>query len=354
MSADSRERWLIRTLFVLPLLSACIAYLWMIRMYGQVNLWSVLVHESGKYTLAQTIFFTSHFCREWPVKLVYLLIGWTLFRAYNPPAALAPGQASRARTLGFVSLAATVLLLVTTFVSGVSKTGLHDALFDLTQFHSNDTAPALWGSHWRFHFLSGIAFCGGAGFLSLISASAPFDPSLPTGGRAVPILAGLLAGARRRGVLWPALALFLGATIFFLPGLDSFRDGRYLGHQFREATGADLPIALPLMIGTFLFWRRRFRPPTSPTPVGDETPSWRPLAGWLLLAGVPVVLNALLLLTVDIGSQVERLPGAKQWSLPDLYAAHVFEHSLDYLFYVVAGSALILLSSARASTRRQA
>jgi hypothetical protein len=330
---------LLSLLPVLPLAACAWAYAWMAHMYGTWDLRGLIVHESGKYTLLQTIFFTNHFCREWPVKLVYILAAAAIFRAGVPVAPLSDADRARARRAGLAALAGAIVLVTGAFLHAVLRSDASTAALDLFQFHSNDTAPASWGAHWRFHFLSGLAFLGGAGFLTTLAGFATGGPSgsSPAAAR-----------ERRRGLV-RALLIFAAATLVFVPSLEPFLDPRFLGHQFREATGTDLPIALPLLMTAFLwsdrFLRRRLTSPAAAVDSrGEDRVPWRRLAGWTLAAAVPVALNAALLLR-GAGVSGNRPPGAAGWSIVDLYAAHVYEHSLDYLFYLLAGTAVLLLAA---------
>ncbi len=310
-------------LLLLPCLALAGAYLWMVRMYGRWDLWGVIVHESGLYTLGQTIFFISHFCREWPVKLVYLAAGLCLFRSAHPVPALDARRRARLGRAGWACVGLAAVLCIAAFGHAASRTGATEALRDLLQFRSNDTAPEAWGAHWRFHFLSGIAFIAGCG---LIAAA--------TGRR---ISAGA-AGA--------AAALYAAVTVVALPGLEPFTDPRFLGHQFREATGTDLPVALPLLLGLWLVMQAGLAAGRAGSdPQGGSDPLIRRCLPWAVACAAPVALLALLLLSGhDVGAN--RPPGAVGWSLPDLYAAHTYEHSLDYLFYGLAGAGAFLLSAA--------
>ena len=108
-----------------------------------------------------------------------------------------------------------------------------------------------------------------------------------------------------------------------------------------------------LLITLLLFWDRRLR---ANQPVTGEPPApgrirRASLLAWAAATIGPVVLIVALLLGGP-GVSGNRPPGAAGWSVIDLYAAHVYEHSLDYLFYLLAGSAVILLAASVRGRRR--
>ena len=257
---------------------------------------------------------------------------WPLFRVWRPAATPSPRHGRLCWWLGLGFLAATGLLLGWSFADAAGRTSWTTAFLDLTQFHTNDAAPESWGSHWRFHLGSGVAFCAAGALVSILFARA-----------AAPAHE---ASAGPRSAALRAAGLFLAATVISLPRLDFLMDPRFVGHQFREATGIDLPVAVPLLMAALLFWDRWSREGRTLAPMPAKS-LVRPMILATLLAGLPVVVLGARLLSVNVAAQMARLPGAVHWSPPDLYAWHVFEHTLDYAFLALAGSAAVLLSAGR-------
>jgi len=61
-----------------PALVWTISYVLLAREFGRWNLLKVKIHESGHYTLAETLFYYSHFLRELPIDtLLACAVLWT-------------------------------------------------------------------------------------------------------------------------------------------------------------------------------------------------------------------------------------------------------------------------------------
>jgi len=59
--------------FGIPVLILAASFFWLALDHGTARLWGVLVHESGRYTLGETILYFSHFLREVPTAIAYVL-----------------------------------------------------------------------------------------------------------------------------------------------------------------------------------------------------------------------------------------------------------------------------------------
>lgn len=275
-----------------------IAYFWMALDRGAPDLSGVIVHESGKYTLAGTIFYFSHFLREIPTD-----VAMALFLAAGRPGTAPLGNRSVRFGLLFCALALCLVALLQT----AAVAGMRSAMLDLLQFRTRDDLVE-YGSHWRYHWLSTIWF-----------------------GVAVSHLAAIISGGRsdnagnRIKKYAPWLYLLLLSGIFGISG-RIFLDVRYAGHQAREIMTHGL---ITLMIGLALImvprssggitsWKAIFY-------AADRTSRLR----MALVAGVPLYL-AVIALSGDVMSE-----GQSKLGPSAMIGAHFFEHVLDYLLVIL-------------------
>lgn len=175
--------------------------------FGTAWPWSVVVHEDGRHTLFETVFYFEHALGELPldILLAAAVAGSVLWFGGSPAPPRMAWQA------GIGCLAVDGIIGAGAWMSA----GRDLALDNLLQYHTRDGAPLLFGSHWRYHLLSQVAL------MSLAF--------VPAGLVAVP---GAKAGARR--CLLGAWAAFAVLTLVFGVSTESFTDPRYLGHQARE------------------------------------------------------------------------------------------------------------------------
>lgn len=304
-----------RLFFVIPALVLAASYLWLALDRGTPLLWSVIVHESGRYTLGQTIFYLSHFLREVPVLIAYVLFLLAVSGA-RPPENVSGARAA-------LLAAAIIVLLGAALVGTVRTHGLNSALLDLLQYRTRDDLAG-YGTHWRYHWLSTLWF-GAA------TATAPV----------------VLQRITHRTLLLPhsgwtrgAWAYFLVLTMVFGLSSDVFVDMRYAGHQAREIMTHG-PVTLLLGLGLLLPESRR----TSGRHV-DAASSRIHLGLGVLVLVVPAYL-ALVTLTGDAMSQ-----GQTEHGLGAMVAGHYFEHSLDYLLVVLLVSGGMSLNRPRPHGRK--
>jgi hypothetical protein len=260
------------------------------------------VHEDGRHALAGTVLYWRHFLREVPVAALYAVMAAGACAAYGPH----PGRPRRA-ALSWCMVAA-ALLVALAAAGAVQAAGVRTALWDLLQAYVRDDGWA-YGSHWRVHALSTLAF-----LLAALAGAALL-------GRAVD---GAFARPRRRPRrrwLGGSLAAFAVLSLLWLPTPEPVVDPRAIGHQAREAV-THLLITLPLALGVWLLVHRDGGVPAA----GLQRPPAEIVAAGLAAAAVVSGLGVAALATR--AAQVAR-PGA---ALSSLVAAHAFEHTLDYIF----------------------
>lgn len=300
-----------------------LAWIWLALDHGTVRLWNVVVHESGDHTLGDTVLHFGHFLREVPMLIAIALFVIAAFGAPRPGGSGSQGE-RRMLAIGASAVGtAAVLVGLALFVVARNR-GFDDALRDLVQFRTRDDLAA-YGSHWRFHLLSTI-WLGVTASLAVRAwarrAGGP-APADPQGSRALRIAA------------W---AWFIGLTVIFVPTAEPFVDPRFIGHQAREILTHGL-VTLPLALGTFsIVWRDER--PDRPTPATTAIPLVAVAVFVLIplyLAVATVIMDSMSTAQADLG-------------LSAMVAAHFLEHTLDYLFVVLAcvgGAGLVGRWSAR-------
>jgi hypothetical protein len=293
-------------LWGIPSVAVVGSYLWLAWDHGTSWLWGVRVHESGAYSLGQTVLYFRHFLREVPVDVAYaLFLVAAAGRPSDPEAPVDVPPKGTRRPLLPVVLAAGLLVVAVT--AAVQEAGLGSALLDLGQFRTRDDLVA-YGSHWRFHWLSTIWFG--------LAVSALADPVLGPG-----------RGARRPRrttwfVAWGYVALL---TLVFGVSPEIFTDVRYAGHQAREIATHG---AVTLFVGFGILrvldgGAGRARP--QQTASGADGHERHQLLAAALLALIPAYL-AVVMLRADVMEVAQSEQG-----LSAMVAGHLFEHSLDYV-----------------------
>lgn len=285
-----------------PLAVFVLSYLWLAADHGTLGLWNVIVHESGRYTLRDTTLYFSHFLREIPVAIAYVLF----LLGAGGGTGIAPSRSAAwpGRRMIWLGLLGAALLVIVSLFLAARSTGWPTALMDFAQLHTRDGVAA-YGSHWRYHWLSTVWFGAAAGL--------------------APFVLGRLAG---RAVLRPSRGWTLGAwgfvlalTLVFGLSAEVFADVRYAGHQAREILTHGL-VTLPLGLGLLLLLREGERG-------GGAHARW---VLWLyatLAVVIPVFLAA-----VALGGDV-MAEGQSEHGLAAMVAAHTFEHTLDLLLIVL-------------------
>ena len=289
------------------------AYLWLAADHGTPALGAVVVHEGGRHTLSETIFYWRHLLRELPLVGVYAVASLAAVGAYGPVRTGAPSRGWRAAALGGAAL-----LVAVAWAATIRSLGPDVAWHELRQSYLDEGGGLRPGAHWRFHLLATVAYVAAAVVLAAVLRRA-FD-----GGWRAPTRA---ARVRTAGAL--ALAVLLPTGLWGLTA-DPFVDARYLGHQAREAA-THLVVTLPLSFAVLSAvggWRaapataeRRARPPSDVAIAGGVT---------------AVALAHLGLGSVVTGAAQAARPGVP---LSSLVGAHYWEHSLDYVLVMLLATA---------------
>jgi hypothetical protein len=278
-------------------------------------LWNVVVHEGGRYTLAQTVLYFSHFLREIPTAIALSLFVLAAYGPSRTAAARASGRMTKVRGGFFV--AAAIVMIAVALLMAASQQSKAEALRNLLQFRTRDDLID-YGSHWRFHWLStlwfGVATVVVARWGGVLGSPAPRSRRF------------------RRGLRRAAWLYFIGLTLIFGLSDDVLFDPRYIGHQAREILTLTL-VTLPIALGSIAVagrYRGQVRGRVRVGALGVLE-----IATLLL---IPFYLARAVLFD-DVLSA-----GQTDQGLAAMLAAHFFEHVLDYAFVtlLVCGLALVL------------
>lgn len=321
----ARPRRVALTLAALPLGVLVAMYAWLAIAHRALNLFPVIVHESGRYTLLQTIFYVSHFLREIPVDVVIALSAASAALSLWSPA---PRSAADRLRLAALCGGLALVVAAASFAAAAVADGAASARLDLLQYRTRDDESAP-GSHWNYHLLSSLWFLLGAlPVLRLTMATLGLGASAPA------------ARVRARVVSWGyALLLSLAFGVSSL----AWTSGRYAGHQARELL-THVPVTLLLtaaaliaVVGPAAFER-------DGRSLGTRLAAAvrRDLASWIAILAIAVFLA---IRTLGGGGLEE---GQSGQGVAGMVAAHFFEHVLDYVFTpAVAVTAALLLTGSR-------
>ncbi len=331
------KSYFVKTIFIVPPILLIGAYVKMAFFYQTPWLFNTIVHENGKYTLFETIFYFSHFNWEMLGKAVYSLLLVGVFYFYGNRQTGGGNRTAVPQSRIWIGGLLVFIIFALTIVMTIRKIGLNETMYGFLQFRTSEIKPLLFGSHWRNHFLSNIVLFSASAFLVLLYRVT---------------CCGGWVKRRFMYLFYVSWGIFILLTIFFGFTDDSFKTPSYLGHQLREIFGTDLSITMLLAISVLIRLERKYDKGNT---TADNEPiqcnSAPHLLGWI----IPVVLISAFIvfsvLSLDISREMSKLPGAKKWSALDIFAWHFYEHSLDYAFVVSLVYFLYLLTLRIESTK---
>jgi hypothetical protein len=275
-------------IFAIPAIVWLVSYLLLAREFRTWNLLAVRIHESGKYTLAETVLYYDHFLRELPIDT---LLACAILWSYSVAGFLVRENVSDARIprlfLG--------IFLIIVFYGSVASIGLRSTLADLIQARETDTRLG-WGTHWQMHFLSTA--------ILLILLMLPGMTMANTFALEVQALV--------------LIAAFLGLSIVFRCGYSAILHPRWILHGAREVFTYFLIIALPAflpLLETHMFGKSR-------------------LTAVSLVALGLLACSALYFLYVFQTHNLDEEASSKR-GIVYLLSSHFFEHALDFIYILL-------------------
>ena len=295
-----------RLFFYIPFTILAAAFLAICIHFRSAWPWHVPLHEDGQRTFFETVLYFEHALGELPLEVLLsaALAGWILW-LYGSPAA----KSGSMWNIGIIAIA----LDITIFAGALTHVGARVAMSNLLQYHTRDTEPMIFGSHWQYHLLAQLA-------LMLLPAF-----YVAQVGNLRPI-------ANRPVILISAFVSFAILTIIFGVSAAPFTDARFLGHQARELFTHAL-ITVPLALGCCLLIPCKETEPTSKRSI------W-PIAAMAACILLAVYLGAGVLLT-----RSQHLAQSNDWI--KVICGHVFEHTISYLVVTIHSVFFYLLGARR-------
>ena len=305
--------WEERVFLGVPVIVLTLAYAGIAASVGAVWPGAALVHESGRRTLVQTVFWFEHAVREIPIDMLLgAAIAGSLLRFW-PTAG--PIHLSRRRRV--MRLTGGLTLALTAFIVTGALVGSGPVVVrqEFAQMHTRPDAPPGLGNHWDTHLLSRFALMLAAALLVGTHAA----------------LTGETAGEHERAPVGARLyrasliAFFIG-TVLLVPNVRPFVDTVHLGHQARELF-THLLVTVPVSYGAGLLVLRSLGGTRSET---TTSASMGPVPAHTYAAGVGLALIGIYL---TVGFLMTQAYGHGQSnSVVSLVLVHFFEHGLTYLF----------------------
>jgi hypothetical protein len=326
MSTGIRNRpW---SLLVLPIATYAVSYGYLAWYHGRVLLANTVIHENGRYTLAETTFYAPHFLGH---ILVLVTVALLMVGSYSSLTAVLPSVS--ARTALRAAGALTVLLAAST-VLAIGHWGAAETWEFVSQLRQRPDLLEPGGS-WLLHLPSTLSLFAGTP-LFVLAVLWFFDR--PAATRADGRIAFGLAAVLVVAVTWVVVPRPVATAALVL------RDPRYLAHGVRElVTFALIYFPLPLA-----FWLSR-----SPEQRGFRWSRSLVLTVVVLGAVFTGALAYQVLVPLERGvSELAQHPDFApdgMLSIPYLLASHFFEHFLDSLFFALL---CVLILSPRPDTRR--
>lgn len=307
MSFENNRIIINRTLWIIPVIVISMSYLYLSLEYKSILLFSAKVHESGRYTLLQTIMYFDHFAREIPVSIMNAFSVSVSFYLFTPVPGIPSSFLKKVFNITFVFL---IFFLFFVVSEAVHKNGLQSFLLDLLQFRTRDNEIA-YGSHWHSHFLDMIFI-----FATSLSISFLYRAITRCCGNSMNRFGFRLIG------IWSGV--FMLITLILVPSAKSFSDTRYLAHQFREIL-THCTVTIPLSFAILISIEKRFSADFNPAMINTKYK----YTGLIVLCCALIIplFIVVRLMGNNILSAAQKKTG--YW---DLLASHYFEHSLDYAF----------------------
>lgn len=307
MSAENSRIIISRVFWVFPVIVIFISYIYLSLEYKSLFIFSSKVHESGKYTLVQSMMYFDHFTREIPVSVMNALSVSVSFYLFAPVHGV---SLSFPKKVFYITLIFLVSFLFFVVSGAVYKNGFQSFFLDLLQFRTRDEEIA-YGSHWHSHFLDMMFI-----FAASLSISFFYRIIAQSYSNSINLLGFRLLG------IWSGVFILL--TLIFIPSIKSFSDTRYLAHQFREII-THSTVTIPLSFAILIYLEKKLS-------AGFETKTTNVKYKYVgfIMSGCALLIPFFIVLSLagrNILAEAQKKTG--YWNL---LASHYFEHSLDYIF----------------------
>jgi hypothetical protein len=303
-------------LLILPLAVYFFSYIYLAVYHKKLFLFNTIVHESGKYTLLEDIFYASHFLGHVPVLtfLAFYFVG--VFAVFNVPV-------PKKNTAKFVIIliSSIIFLLGVSYLLSVKFFGIKDTLDFIMQLKQSESISQKGGS-WLLHLPSSI-------MLFLLIPPYIFYVMRLT---AVPAA----ANKKFNWYIIFGIILFFAFTAFFTADFFGslklvWTDPRYLAHSVREL--ATFPVTYFPIALFFLFGKSHLN--SLPSQNCSNNSKYMILFT-LTFIGL-LIYQMYVSLTAGIGQIAQKPAFAESGSLSICYllASHYFEHFLDTIYFTL-------------------
>ena len=272
------------------------SYVYLAAYHKQWNLLRVRIHESGRYTFLQTVFYFNHLLRELLIDTLFVLCIFWSYTVMN--AGILHANLEQHSALFLLCLA---VFTAVVFLGAAKKVGLKNALLDFLQFRETDSTVRF-GSHWQMHFLSTLVV-----MLVSIFPATLFD----------------VRSVRLVAVVFLA---FFALSALFRVRMSAVTDRRWLLHAGREIATFFFIAAVPGLAPTMDDWLPKLDQPKLPA------------LGLLSVIAAAVGYCSWAFLRTDVRAASR---GPRDIGIPYLLASHVFEHVLDFFYMVLLMLVLI-------------
>jgi hypothetical protein len=306
LSYKKRQVVIHRAFWLLPLFILFISYSYLAYELDTPFLFYAHIHESGRYTLLETIFYFDHFIREILVSVLTAFIVAISFYLFSP---LPLRDFRRMMSITKYTIPCLLFFLIVVIAGALLKNGFHSFLLDLLQFRTRDNLVS-YGSHWHSHLLH-IQFI----FFTSLAVSFMYRGITHTKSTI------MNKGGITFLIIWQAVIILL--TLTFIPDIKPFTDTRYLAHQFREIIthiSVTMPLAFAFLIAI------EYKSPASQ--VSHNVSAFKKI-GFLLFIGC---LAIPLYILIQLSGRNIMAEAQTKTNYFNLLASHYFEHSLDYVF----------------------
>jgi len=142
------------TLLLVPVATYAVSYIYLAWYHGDAFLIGTVIHESGRYTLAENTFYAPHFLGHIPVLVTLALLMVGSYRGLTP----SPPASSRREIV--LAAAAMVLLLGGSLVLSLAHWGVTETWEFICQQRQRPDLLVPGGS-WLLHLPSTISLCFG-------------------------------------------------------------------------------------------------------------------------------------------------------------------------------------------------
>lgn len=296
-----------RALWLFPLFILFISYSYLAYEQGTPFFFNAHIHESGTYTLLETVFYFDHFIREIPVSVLTACVVAISFYLFSP---LPLHDCCRMVSVRKFTVPFLFFFLIVVIAGALLKNGFYSFFLDLFQYRTRDNVVS-YGSHWHYHLLH-------IEFIFLASLAVSF------------VYRGLThmysttmnkSGITFLVIVQTCIILF---TLIFIPDIKPFTDTRYLAHQFREIV-THASVTMPLAFAFLIVFEHKSCPASYVSPGAS---AFNKIGVLLFIVALVIPLYILIQLS---GRNIMAEAQTKS-NYFNLLASHYFEHSLDYVF----------------------